>query len=332
MEMVGRKLCVRLVCFFLAFFLVVSWVNKLHAASPTYPDRPINLVTPYNPGGMMDVNGRILAEAMERHLKQPVVIVNRPGGVGTIAGNAVATAKPDGYTLGFLNTNIIFPEIYTYFYEAPYSSKDLAPICNIVVPLMTVTVKGDAPWNNLKAFLEFSKQHPGAKVGILGKSHNSYLSMTVLSKAEKITFGYVPFDGDGKLIPAVLGGHIAVGIITYPAIRSLLEAKKLKALAFCLNEKVDVAPNIPTLAELGYHLPYDALCGIFAPKGTPKEVLKKLDEVFGKISKEQEVRAKISSAGSQLNYLDTASFEKAIISSKEKYHAFFKEEGLVKQK
>lgn len=330
MEIRERGIHSKISCFFLAAALVVLTLPNLHAATSGYPDRPINLVTPYNPGGMMDVNGRILADAMEKHLKQPVVIVNRPGGVGTIAGNAVATAKPDGYTLGFLNTNIIFPEIYTYFYEAPYSSKDLTPICNIVLPLMVVTVKGDAPWNSLKAFVDYSKQHPGTKVGILGKSHNSYLSMTVLAKAEKINFGYVPFDGDGKLIPAVLGGHIATGIITYPAIRSLLEAKKLKALAFCLNEKVEVAPNIPTFAELGYTLPYSALCGILAPKGTPKEIVKKIDEAFAQISKEREVQAKISNAGSQLNYLDTASFEKAIISSKEKYHQFFKEEGLTK--
>src|SRR3974390_3530236 len=115
-----------------ALMLISGPVRR--AAAAEYPDRAITLVIPYPPGGVTDLGARALAEAMEKQLKKPVVAVNKPGGSTTMGGNAVATAKPDGYTMGFFPSSASIPEVYTYFYEAPFSSKDLRPVSKVAIP------------------------------------------------------------------------------------------------------------------------------------------------------------------------------------------------------
>lgn len=317
-----------LFCLFFSFLVVPSFGTKSYAAG--YPERAITLVVPYAPGGVTDLGARALAEAMEKHLKQPVVVVNKPGGGTTIGGNAVATAKPDGYTLGFLPTSASLPEVFTYFYEAPYSSKDLKPVSRILAPVLAITVREDAPWNSLKDLVEFARKNPGMKMGTHGKSTLGYLVMVTVGKAEKVNFIDVPFDGDSKIVPAILGGHVPVGTPAFPAIKSLLDAKKLKVLALCIERRAEFAPEIPTVVELGYKLAFVSYLGVFGPKGLPDDVVKKIDEVVHKISEEKDFRSKINNMGTQLNYETTSFFEKSLSRYRENLHAFFKEEGLVK--
>lgn len=328
MKKIGFRWLAGLFCLLLSCLLIGSFVTEIHAAS--YPDRTITLVVPYAPGGVTDLGARALAEAMEKHLKQPVVVVNKPGGGTTIGGNAVATAKPDGYTLGFLPTSASLPEVFTYFYEAPYSSKDLKPVSRILAPVLAITVKEDALWNSLKDLVEFARKNPGMKMGTHGKSTLGYLAMTTVAKAEKVNFIDVPFDGDSKIVPAILGGHVPVGTPAFPAIKSLLDAKKVKVLALCIERRADFAPETPTVVELGYKLAFVSYLGVFGPKGLPDEVVKKLDEVVRKISEEQGFRTKVNNMGTQLNYEPTASFEKTLLRYRENLQVFFKEEGLVK--
>ncbi len=322
------RLLTGLLCLFITSLLVLSFNPKIHAA--TYPERAITLVVPYAPGGVTDLGARALAEAMEKYFKQAVVVQNKPGGGTTIGGNAIVTAKPDGYTLGFLPTSASLPEVFTYFYEAPYSSKDLRPVCRILAPVLAITVKEDAPWNSLKDLVEYARKNPGLKMGTHGKSTLGYLAMTTVAKAEKVSLVDVPFDGDSKIVPALLGGHVPVGTPAFPAIKSLLDAKKVKVLALCIEKRADFAPEIPTVVELGYKLAFISYLGVFGPKGLPDDLVKKIDEVVHKISEEQAFRTKINNMGTQLNYETTDSFEKSLIRYRENLQSFFKEEGLVK--
>jgi tripartite-type tricarboxylate transporter receptor subunit TctC len=317
------------VLFYLAIFGLLS-VLPASTCAAEYPDRSITLVVPFAPGGVTDLGARALAEGMEKYLKKPIVVVNRPGGGTTIGGNAVATAKPDGYTLGFFTTPTSIPEIYTYFTEAPYSSKDLKPVCRIMTPVLAITVKADSPWNSVKDMVEAARKSGGLKVGTHGKSTLGYLAMRTIGKADKVTFTDVPFGGDTQIVPAILGGHIAVGTPAFPAIKALLDAKQVKVLALLLEKRADFAPNIPTVVEQGYKLSHTSYLGIFVPKGTADDIVVKLNDTVAKVAQEADFRAKVNTMGTQLHYEATAAFQKSIGQYRDTLATFFKEEGFVK--
>jgi len=320
------------VCFILAGLLLLApSLSILHAAETTYPTRAITLINPMAPGGLTDVAARLLAEAMEKQLKQPVVVVNKPGGAMTTGGYAVASAKPDGYTLGFFMNSAACPEVYTYFYSAPYSTNDLRPICRSHFFNTAVTVKGDSPWNSMKDFVEYARKNPGTKFGHNGKGGLQYVIMTSIAKAEGLKLVDVPFDGDGASMPAIMGGHIPVALPAYAVVKPLAQAKKLKVLAISSDKRVDIAPEYPALGELGYKLPvYASFFAVFAPKKTPDDIVKKLDDTIHKIMQDREFQARNKALDLTMSYQDGAGFEKYIVQWKADMQAFFKEQGMVK--
>ena len=328
----SKKFNVFVGLFFLlpGLFIGMSFVCEAHAAGK-YPQRPITLVVPFLPGGMTDLNARMFAERLEKLVKVPVVVLNKGGGATTVGGYTVASAKPDGYTLGFFPDVTIYPEAFSYFFDAPYSSKDLKPISNILAPVIAYMVKGDAPWTSMKGLIEFAKKNPGMTVGIHGKMTPSFTAMAVLNRVEKTGFVEVPLESDAKIIPAILGGHIQVGATGWPPSKSLYEAKKIKLLVLISPEKrVDFAPEIPTLAEMGYKMASFTIYGIIGPKGMPDEAVKTIDEAVRKISEDPQFRMKAHEMGSEVGYQDSASFEKSLERAKASYQIFLKQEGLVK--
>jgi tripartite-type tricarboxylate transporter receptor subunit TctC len=316
--------------FLVSLAFVFTLFGGIQSVAAEYPERAITLIVPYPPGGVTDLGARALAEAMERHLNKPVVVVNKAGGATTIGGNAVATAKPDGYNLGFFPSSASIPEVYTYFYQAPYSSRDLRPVSKIAVPVLTIAVKGDSPLKSVKDLVEYARRNPGTKIGIHGKSTQGYLVMRTIAKAENVSLVDVPFDGDTKIVPAILGGHVPAGTPAYPSVHSLIESKQIKALALLIEKRADFAPEVPSLTEVGYKLPAGAYLGVFSPKGTPDDIVKKLNDVIAKIAQEPGFRAKVHNIGIQVLFEDTKSFERSIDQYRENLQIFFKEEGLVK--
>ena len=326
----GWSRSVRFLC--AIFFLTLSLATALHGADVKYPTKPVTLVCPLTAGGLLDIAARLVAESMEKQLKQPVVVVNKPGGAMTTGGYAVASAKPDGYTLGFFVNSSAIPEVYTYFYSAPYSSADLRPVCRVHFFNTAVTVRADAPWNTMKEFVEYARQHPGMKFGHNGKGGLQYVIMTSIAKAENLRMVDVTYDGDSASVPAILGGHIPVALPAYGLVKPLVAAKKLKVLAISSEKRVDFAPDVPALGELGYKIPsYASFFGLFAPKKTPDEVVRRLDEVVRKMCEDSEFRARNKGLDLELAYEGSAPFEKYIVQWKADMQAFFREQGMVKK-
>jgi len=320
------KLCCLVVCLFLIGFSPAL----LHAADE-YPNKTITIIVPMVAGGQFDLGARVLADAMEKQLKQPVIVVNKPGAAGTIGGYSVVSAKPDGYTLGYFHNTPVAPEVYSYFYGAPYTSNDLIPVCRVHYLLNVITAREDAPYNTLKEFVEYAKKNPGVKYGHNGKASLQYLVMSTIAKAEKLNLIDVPYDGDGAILPALLGGHIPLGVPAFSVIKSQVKAKKLKMLAACTEKRTSFAPEVPSLVELGYKLPYTISMGLYTPTKTPEAIVKKLDEVVAKIVEDKEFQKKNAEMDMILSFAGSAAFKKEMGQFKENVSAFFVEQGLVKK-
>lgn len=309
--------------------LVTIFCGGAHAAS-NFPDQAITIIVPYPAGGVTDLAARALAEAMEKHVKQPVVVANKTGGRATIGGNAMVTAKPDGYTLGFFPIATALPEVYTYFFDAPYSSKDIRPISCVAATAMSIVVRSDSPLNSIKDLVEYARKNPGMKIGTPGKQTLPYMVLVDVAKKENVSFVDVPLGGDAKTKPALLGGHVPVAAIDYSAIKSLVDAKEMKVLAVCTEKRVDFAPDVPSMGELGYKLAYISVLGLFGQKELPDDVVKKLDDLVGKIVKEPGFQTRMKSLSIQPYYEDHSTYAKSLASYYKTMSAFFKEQNLVK--
>ena len=229
MRTAGNRVWFGLASLLLGVLLVAFAEVSLQAASPEYPNRAISLIVPFPPGGSTDLGARAVADAVEKHVKQPVAVVNKVGGATTIAGYAVASAKPDGYTLGFFPNPAAIPEAYTFFQEAPYTSKDLKHISAALAPMISIAVKEDAPWNSFKELVEYAKKNPGLKVSTAGKQTIQHMFVTTMNKMEKTGFVPVPFTGDATTLPALLGGHVLVAATDYSSLKSLADAKRSRS-------------------------------------------------------------------------------------------------------
>jgi tripartite-type tricarboxylate transporter receptor subunit TctC len=314
----------------LVFSLVLTVPPCGVASEKEYPNRPINILVGAAPGGLADLGARSLAEALSSNLGQPVVVINKPGAGGYIAGNGIATARPDGYTLGYLQMAPSMPEVYTYFQEAPYTSKDLKPISRLMNVVGTIIVKEDSPWKSFKDMIEHAKNHPGVKVGTHGPGSVPHLLMISIGKTAGVSFVNVPFSGDSPVALAVLGGHIPLGVVGYPAIKGQVESNSAKVLALYLQKRYELLPNIPTLEELGYKPPVYPFFGMFAPKETSDEIIKKLDVSLRKIEDTPSFVQRIQAMGAQITYEETMSFKRSLDEYEVSVSNFLKEMGLSK--
>ena len=300
-------------------------------AQEDYPTKTITIIVPFSPGGSTDLGARALASFLSKSLNQPVVIMNRPGGGATVGGNVVATAKPDGYTLGFLPLSPSIPESYSYFLGAPYTSKDLKPVSRVISPVAAISVKADAPWKSLKDLVDHTKKNPGIKYGTTGLGSSPHTMMVTIEKAEGVKFTHITFPGDSDVATAILGGHIPFGLPHFVAVKSQVEAGNIRVLAIYLEKRLELLPKVPTIAELGYKLPYYPYLGVFAPKETPDIIVKKLDKAIEKVKDDSAFTEKIRDLGMSITYESTESFSNGIAQYKTNIEALFKELGYVKQ-
>jgi tripartite-type tricarboxylate transporter receptor subunit TctC len=330
METRVHKSWIGLAALLFCLMLMIFAVPSPEAATPEYPIRTITMIVPYPAGGQTDLGARAFAESMEKHLKQPVVVVNKVGGGTTVGGYALSSSKPDGYTLGFFPPFAAIPEAYAFFQEAPYTSKDIKPISAVASPLICFAVKEEAPWNSLRELIDHARKHPGLKVGTAGKQTGQHMLLTRLNRMEKTGFVGVPFSGDATNLPALLGGHTSVGMMDYSVLSSLVEAKKVKILAVITDKRAEFAANVPTVVELGYPIVYVPLLGLVGPKGLPDEIVETLNNLVAKICREQDFQIRMRNIPLQMRYEDSATYEKSLLKYKDNILSFFKEEGLVK--
>ena len=278
-----------------------------------YPNRPITIVAPFPPGGVADLTARPVAAAMEQVLKNPVVVVNKTGAAGAVGMSAVANSKPDGYTLLMALSSIsIIPEADKLFDRKPaYTMDQLLPIALISADPTIFVVNSSRPWKTVKEFVDDAKKRPGeisfSSSGVYGTLH---MAMEMLSHAARVNLKHVPYAGAGPALTAILGGHVDTLASGPAVVVPHIKAGKLRPLAGWGAKRVDVLPDVPTFKELGYDVEFYIWAGLFAPRGTPENIMKRVRETVKQAVSTAEFKSAMEKIATPIAYLDAPEFQK----------------------
>lgn len=291
------------------------------ALADTFPSNPIKLVVPYPPGGASDVTARLLADKMQRTLKVPVVVENRPGANGNLAADLVARAPADGYTLLMANVgpNAISQSIYP---KLSYDTvKSFAAVSQTtLVPI--VLVGGPAlPAKDLRELIDELKRNPGKHTyASAGNGSSNHLTGALFASMAGVSAVHVPYKGDSPAITDVIAGHVSMMFTTAVAAMPHIKSGKVRALGIATNQRVPALSDIPTIAEAGVK-GFDAASwgGIVAPAGTPKPVIQVLHKHVVDALEQPDVKAKLADLGAVIVASSPDEFQTYIKSETEKW-------------
>ena len=281
-------------------------------AQATYPNRAITMVVPFPPGGLADLVGRPVAEAMSRDLGQPVVVENKAGAGGGIGMAQVAKARPDGYTvLMALSSLTVIPEADTLMGRAPmFNLPELKALARYTADPTVLAVRADAPWKNLKDFIDDARQRPGAiNFGSSGNYGTMHVPMELLKTSANVRMVHIPYTGAAPAIVALLGGQIDA-VATGPAtVLQHVKAGRVRVLAHWGADRLASMPEVPSLKEMGQNIDYAQWSGLFIPAGVPEPIAQRLRAAAKFAANDSRVKEVIQGAGSPLQYLDAPEFE-----------------------
>ncbi|MBL8670970.1 MAG: tripartite tricarboxylate transporter substrate binding protein [Alphaproteobacteria bacterium] len=261
------------------------WAGTV-GAQESFPSKPVTLLNPLPAGGGVDTAMRGLAKEMAAILGQPVLVESRPGAGGTIAGEFLAKAKPDGYLMGLLQSTQAIPEIYAEFQKPPYSSAEISPVVRYMSLVYAMPSRAGAPWKSFSEMIAYAKANPnkvrwGRTVGL---GHPLHLVSYSLMKKAGIQVIEVPFKGAADAITALLGGHIDVAFgVSTTAIAGHVAAGRMMALAIHNPARLPEMPDVPTFKEQGIDPGVPPVYNtFFVPKGTPPAAVKVLHDAVKK--------------------------------------------------
>jgi tripartite-type tricarboxylate transporter receptor subunit TctC len=289
-----------------ACVLTLAVLVSAGAAAADFPTKPLQLMVAFPAGGGTDVAARIVASIAEKHLGQPIVVVNRGGAGGQVGWTDFSRARADGYSLGFinlpgLNTVILDPER-----KATFNADAFIPVINQVLDPGVVWVKADSPYKTFKDLLEAAKKSPNkisaATTGILSDDH-----LAILMTEEAFpgaVFRIVHLAGGAEQMTGILGGHIDVAFDNVGGIVRRVKSGEVRALTVMDTQRSRFLPDVPTAPELGYKtLISNSTRGIAVPKGTPPAVIKRIEESFKKAMDDPDHVKKMEEQGLQLKVM-----------------------------
>ena len=282
-----------------AVLLGLFFILGAAGAQAAYPDKPIKMIVPWAAGGDTDAIKRVVANAMEKHLGQPVVVVNITGASGTVGAREAKKAPPDGYTI-YSTHDYIHTTYYTGVSDVSY--KDFEPVCLITSTPSILAVHGKAKWNTMKELFDDAKRRPGEITVGATLGSTSHFFPAMIEQAAGVKFKYVSYEGTAPRMTALLGGHVEGGETNLTQLDKV-KAGQMKLLAIATPKRHPEVPDVPTLKELGMDIVYAVNRGIVAPKGTPEAALVKLEDACARAAKDPAVAESMKKQGTDVEFL-----------------------------
>jgi tripartite-type tricarboxylate transporter receptor subunit TctC len=271
-------------------------------ADPTYPNKPIRIIVPFTPGGSPDVLARTIGQKISESTGVPVVVENVAGAGGTVGADRASKAAPDGYTLlmGHVGTLAVAPAVYP---NLPYDPiKSFAPVAWVAKVPNVLAVHPSMPANNVAELVKYLKANPGkVNYGSGGNGSAAHLAMEYFKLSTQTFVVHVPYRGTAPSVTDAVAGPIQMVFTGAPALVPMVKAGKLRAIAVSSPKRLDLLPDVPTLAESGVKglegFEADQWYGLVAPAGTPAAIVQKLNQVVNANLSAPEVVTRLKSEG-----------------------------------
>ncbi|WP_180994392.1 Bug family tripartite tricarboxylate transporter substrate binding protein [Bacillus sp. Marseille-P3661] len=268
-----------------------------------YPKKPINIIVPFEAGGVTDTVARTVADVLGKHLPKEVdiVSVNKPGAAAVVGTTEVINSKPDGYTIGFVPTGPL--TIQPHYGQTSYEYNDSTPISRAIQSDFLLAVRADAPWQTFDEWLTDVKENSGKySYGNPGAGSTPEIAMEALKMEENFDIKAVPFKGNAPTRTALLGGHVDAMIATDSDIIPYVESGELRVLLNFGEKKFEEAPNVPTAKEKGYDLNMSVMFLFIGPKDLPVEIRDTLDQGFKNALQDEELITAFEKLGVEPDY------------------------------
>lgn len=309
-----------------------TMATKKHTETPEkYPSKPITLIVPFAAGGGTDIMARALEKTSQQHLGQPLVIINKPGGAGTIGMNEIAGATPDGYTIGGVGLGAILQPLYGETrYHYPTALDPLAKVASLPIVLAVLSEK---PWNSLNDLANNAKANPGEiKFGHAGLGTTPHIIGEMFAKEMNINIVQVPFRGDSEALTALLGGHVHF-IIATTAIKEHAKSGTIKILGVAEERRLSLPgfENVPTFKEQGINITFDFWNGIVAPKGIPAQEKARLADGLKAMINTPEFKKDMEELGMVVEYLGPQEFAERWNADNVRLGQIIKETGIAEK-
>lgn len=292
-----------------------------------YPTKPVEFVIWASPGGGSDIFVRNLAKAAEPYMPQPFVPINKPGGGGATGMAYTATKPADGYTLLAVTTNLVLTPALG---NVEYTYEDFDPIARIGLDATVIVSKADGPIQSIDDLIMYAKDKGNINWGTFGVGTSDHVASAKFAKMAGINASYVPFEGGGDAIAALMGGHVDVISDNPSEVADQVTAGILKIIGVFSENRWDAFPDVPTLKETGFDINVETWRGVVAPKGTPPEIISYLDEVLQKAMEDEAFLKYLSDNMVKPAYMSSDEFRKFIEEQDIFYRQELKDLGLVK--
>jgi tripartite-type tricarboxylate transporter receptor subunit TctC len=314
----------------MTFRVLILWLVLQGAAfAQTYPSKPVRVIIPYPPGSTPDIVGRTVSTKLQEALGQPFVVENRTGAGGNIGAEAVAKAPADGHTLLIGINGPAAINKYLYKNLSYDSDKDLLPISLLASSPQMLVVTPAVEAANFKTFIDYLKRNPGKlSYGSVGSGSASHLTMELLKNDARVFVVHIPYKGFPPAVTDMLSGNIETMFAIIPAVLPQVRAGKLKALAVTGLKRSPMAPDVPSVAELGYpQLESLAWIGLLAPAGTPSDIVNRLNAETVKGMRSADTRDLLGKQGFDVVANSPAEFAAWIRSEQAKWSKVIKASG-----
>ena len=279
-------------------------------AQADYPSRAVEMVVPWPAGGGTDAIARVFAEAAKNHFSQPILVVNKPGAIGSIGFAEAAAAKPDGYKVVMATPELL---IAPYLGIGKANIEGFVPIARINADPSAITVRTDSPWKTIEEFLAHVRQNPG-KVTLSTSGNGAIPDLAALALEERagLKFTRVPYQGEAPAIQAILAGQVDATVVAPGALSAHVEAQKLRVLAVSSTQRSPEFKDVPTFKEKGIDVAIGTWRGLMVPKGTPPDIVNRWSALTKKVVNEPKYQETLKKLNVNSIYEDAETFSKVL--------------------